>query len=347
MPDGPMPAPSGPRVSVIVTAWNVAPYIETALQSVLDADLDLPEIIVVDDGSSDETCARVDAVMRRNPDRAIWRPVFLAGNTQGGVGAAANIGLDEAHGDTIVFLDGDDWLDPALLPRAVHRLQRSGADMLFTDCQDFLAPEGRMLAYPDARLWSDAEGAPTARALRSSLLKFAPMPWRKVYRRAFLEREKIRFHVGDYFFEDTVHHWDAVLSARKIALMHAPLHIHRIGSEGQTIAGRGRKFLAIFGHHDRIRESLVRRDALADHAPDLAAWLIRHAWWAAERIDAPGLYAFFDAARRRFAVHDPVQLDLALQDARLPPRAAALLATLIEGDRTAFAVMFAQVMLPR
>lgn len=347
MPDGPMPVPSGPRVSVIVTAWNVAPYIETALQSVLDADLDRPEIIVVDDGSSDETCARIDAVMRRNQGRAIWRPVYLAGNTPGGVGAAANIGLDEAHGDMVVFLDGDDWLTPDVLRRALDRLDRSGADMLFSDCLDFLAPEGRMVGYPDARLWAMAEGAPTAQALRSALLRFAPMPWRKIYRRAFLEREKIRFHVGDYFFEDTVHHWDAVLAARKITLMRAPLHTHRVGSEGQTIAGRGRKFLAIFGHHDRIRESLVRRDALAAHEADLAAWLIRHAWWAAERIDAPGLYAFYDTARRRFAVHDPAQLDLALQDAHLPPRAAALLAALIQGDRTAFAVMFVQVMLPR
>jgi glycosyltransferase involved in cell wall biosynthesis len=340
-------APPPPCASVIVTAWNVGPYIDTALQSVLDADLDRPEIIVVDDGSSDETAARIAAVIRRNPGRARWRSIQLARNTPGGVGAAANIGLEEARGDAVVFLDGDDWLQPDVLRRALARLDASGADMLFTDCVDFLAPEGRIVAYPDAHLWDAAEGAATARALQSALLRFAPMPWRKIYRREFLARERIRFPVGDYFFEDTVHHWDAVLAARRIALLRAPLHAHRVGAEGQTIAGRGRKFLAVFGHHDRIRESLVRRDLLAAFAPDLAAWLIRHAWWAAERVDAAGLYAFFDAARRRMAVHEKAVLDLALQSAHLPPRASALMATVLEGDRTAFAVMFAQVMLPR
>jgi glycosyltransferase involved in cell wall biosynthesis len=338
---------SSPRVSVIVTAWNVGPYVDTALQSILDADLDLPEIVVVDDGSCDETAARIAAVIARSADRALWRPIHLARNTPGGVGAAANIGLDEARGERIVFLDGDDWLDPPALRRALERLDRTGADMLFTDCEDFLAPEGRIIAYPDAHLWDEAEGAPTARALQRALLRFAPMPWRKIYRRDFLERERIRFPVGDHFFEDTVHHWDSVLAARRIALMRAPLHMHRIGGAGQTIGGRGRKFLAIFGHHDRIRDALMRRDVLEEFAPDLAEWLIRHAWWAAERVDAAGLYAFFDAARRRIAAHDGAIMDRALQDAHLPPRAAALMAALIDGDRTAFALMFVHVMLPR
>ncbi|MGG7567571.1 glycosyltransferase family 2 protein [Rhodovulum sp. DZ06] len=351
---GPAPEPAaaatqaaGPALSLIVTCWNVGPYIAGALQSALDAGLDGPEIIVVDDGSSDETAAVVDLVVARNRDRARWKLLRLAGNTPGGVGAAANLGLDEATGRAVAFLDGDDWLDPDALHLALARLAATGADMVFTDCVDFIAPEGRLAPYPDAALWPELEKAPDIEALRRVLLRCAPMPWRKVYARAFIDRIDLRFPVGDFYFEDNVHHWDAVLGAEKIALLNRPLHMHRVGSAAQTIGGRGRKFLAIFGHHDRIAASLDRRGMSALHAPEFAEWLVRHLWWALERIDPGGLFAFWEAARPCLLRHDAAALDDALLRAGLPPRGAALVSAVLAGDRTAFAAMYMQAMLPR
>ena len=356
MPDGAaMPGPLGapalhpgaPPLSIIVTGWNVGPYIAGALQSALDARIAGAEIVLVDDGSSDETWAAAEASMRRNPDRARWVPLRLAANTPGGVGAAANLGLEEATGRHVAFLDGDDWLDPAVLPLALARLERAGADMLFTDCLDFVAPQGRLAPYPDARLWAEAEAAPDLTARRRALLRFAPMPWRKLYRRDFLEREGIRFPVGDFFFEDNVHHWDAVLAARSIALLNRPLHMHRVGAPGQTIGGRGRKFLAIFHHHALIADILQRRALCETHAPEFAEWLVRHLWWALERIDPGGLYALWDAARPCVAAHAPAALDEALRRSGLPPRACVLIAAILSGDRAGFVPLFMQAMLGR
>lgn len=333
-------------LSLIVTGWNVGPYIATALQSAMDADLPGLEMIVVDDGSSDETCAAVDAVIRRNDARARWKTVRFARNTPGGVGPAANAGLEEATGELVGFLDGDDWVDPAALREAVATLGRSGAEMLFTDCVDAVESDGRLVPYPDAALWDGVEGAPDRATLRRRLLRFAPMPWRKLYRRDFIERADLRFPVGPWFFEDTVHHWHAVLDARTIALMRRPLHHHRVGAPAQTIGGRGRKFLAIFEHHDAILALLDARDAREAYAAAFAEWTIRHAWWALERIDASGLYAFWDAARPRMLRHDPRLLDEALQRAGIRPRGAALLAALLAGDRSGFVAMFPRTMLP-
>lgn len=334
-----------PPVSVIVTAYAVGPWIATALQSALDADIEGAEIVVVDDGSPDG-CAALDCAMRRNLHRARWRVVRLARNTPGGVGTAANIGLSASTGRAVVFLDGDDWLDPAALRDALALLDRSGADMVFTDCRDFAESHGRVEAYPDAHLWETAQGAASPQELKRALLRFAPMPWRKIYTRDFLDRSGLAFPVGPWFFEDTAHHWEAVLAARRIALFRRPLHMHRLGS-GQSIAGRGRKFLAIFDHHDAIRAMLRRRDPRGAYAESFADWTIRHAWWALERIDASGPYAFWQAARPRIAAHDPALMDEALRLAGLPPRGAALMAAVLAGDRTGFVAMFPQAMLPR
>ena len=349
MPDGaPLPhpapaiAPGAPALSVVVTCYDTAPWIAAALQSVLDAGLERPEIVVVDDGSSDATAEVAAGVIRRNRDRARWVPILLAANTPGGVGAAANLGVEAATGRHLAFLDGDDWLDPVVLPEALGRLQASGADMLVTDCVDFIAPEGRLAPYAEEAEWAAAEAAWDPVARRRALLRLAPMPWRKLYDRGFLEREGIAFPVGDFFFEDNVHHWEAVLAARRTALLRKRLHAHRVGAPGQTIAGRGRKFLAIFEHHRAIAAILRRRDPQGRHAPEFADWLVRHIWWAMERADPGGLFAFWDAARGCVAAHDPALLDRALQGAGLPARGAALTACVLAGDRAAFAAIWAQ-----
>jgi glycosyltransferase involved in cell wall biosynthesis len=98
--------PRGTRVSVVLPAYNVAPYLAETLDSVLAQTHAAHEIIVVDDGSPDESAdiaarygARVRLIRQRNR----------------GIGAARNSGAAAATGDWLVFLDGDDVLEPDAL----------------------------------------------------------------------------------------------------------------------------------------------------------------------------------------------------------------------------------------
>ena len=88
--------------SVIIPARNVAPYIEAALRSVALQNRDDIEVIVVDDGSTDETLAIISRLM---PEMAYVRVVKGEGL---GPGEARNLGISEACGDLIAFLDADD-----------------------------------------------------------------------------------------------------------------------------------------------------------------------------------------------------------------------------------------------
>src|SRR5580704_3101162 len=91
------------KVSVIIPAFNRGYIIAEAVQSVLDQTYaHIEEIIVVDDGSTDNTAA----VVRSFKDRRI-RVIQHATNR--GVAAARNTGLDVARGDLISFLDSDDF----------------------------------------------------------------------------------------------------------------------------------------------------------------------------------------------------------------------------------------------
>ena len=95
-----------PVVSVIVPAYNVAPYIGAAIDSALTQTFDDIEILVVDDGSTDETAAIVSAAQQRDGR------VRLIQQANGGLSAARNAALPVARGELFALLDGDDLWDP-------------------------------------------------------------------------------------------------------------------------------------------------------------------------------------------------------------------------------------------
>ena len=108
------------RVSVIVPLFNKAPYIERALSSVAAQTYRDFELIVVDDGSTDEGPRIVEAFNDL--------PIHLIRQENAGPGAARNRGLELAQGELVAFLDADDeWL-PNYLSENVRLLDEYGLD---------------------------------------------------------------------------------------------------------------------------------------------------------------------------------------------------------------------------
>jgi glycosyltransferase involved in cell wall biosynthesis len=97
-----------PRVSVVIPAFNTAPYIAATIDSALAQTHPPCDVTVVDDGSTDDTAA----IVRRYSG---W--VKLVRQRNRGAGAARNRGAREARGECFVFLDGDDLLEPQALER--------------------------------------------------------------------------------------------------------------------------------------------------------------------------------------------------------------------------------------
>ena len=114
-------------ISVIIPVYNTALYLDKCIQSLVDQKYRDLEIILIDDGSQDES----PAIMKRwaeKDDRI--RPVFKEKNS--GVSDSRNIGLRMAKGDYIGFVDSDDWVEPEMYDELVGQLEKTGADIVFS-----------------------------------------------------------------------------------------------------------------------------------------------------------------------------------------------------------------------
>lgn len=324
-----------PRLSIVVTSYNIEAYIEQCLDGIVGQTLRDLEIIVVDDGSTDSTPAIIQRYSAADP-RIV--PVLMEDNTIGGVASAANAGLDVATGEWVGFADGDDLYDPRMFELLLQAAVDADADLAM--CQYALLDDtdGTLSEPADAHRWDDLAGSvfeldgPT----RKQFLRFIAVPWRKIYRRSLLEDNHIRYPVGDYFYEDNPFHWFTVLTAQRIAVVPEVLCQHRVARAGQTMATVDERLFRIFAHHDTILTWLQERGLDAEYASNLLAWAVSQMEWISRQTPPELRRALFDALRPVFSRHDAVTIAHALDEADKGASTRSLVAAVTRDDYQAF-----------
>lgn len=126
-----------PGISVVMPVYNGERYVERAIRSVMAQTFGDWELIVVDDGSTDHTCAIVEALAAE--DGRI-RPVKNGENL--GAARSRNRGMDLCRGDFVALLDGDDLWRPEKLARQRNLAERTGADIVYCS-YGIIGPDGR------------------------------------------------------------------------------------------------------------------------------------------------------------------------------------------------------------
>lgn len=111
------------KVSVIVAAYNIEKYIAKCLDSILNQTYKNLEIIVVNDGSSDNTGEIIDKYSEKDTR------IKVIHKKNGGVSSARNKGLDMSTGDYIGFVDGDDIIEPDMYEMLVNNAIKYNADI--------------------------------------------------------------------------------------------------------------------------------------------------------------------------------------------------------------------------
>lgn len=254
-----------PALSIVMPVYNVAPYLESALLSVLYQEFQDFELIVVDDASTDDSRRIVDMFAAADPR---IRVIGLEHNTLGGAGIPSNVGIRAARGTYLAFADSDDIVTRAGIARLIDAAEQSQADIVIGDFTTFAADSRELSeAYDRHRSAPIPRGELISASTYPELLELSPVPWRKLYRRSFMEEFGIEYPEGDFFFEDNPLHWTVLALADRVVFTDYVVSSHRLGREGQTMASLEYRKAAYAHHFSTALQAVLattgeRRDAL-------------------------------------------------------------------------------------
>ena len=211
------------KVSIIVPVYNTAPYLETALGSILSQSLTELEIIAVDDGSTDDSPRILKEMATRDPRLHVYT------QPNQGQSAARNTGLCHACGEFVYFFDSDDYLAPEALEACYRRATLEECDLLLFDASilNDAHPE-RTALLPYHRKGVVPAGTYTGVALLKQLMdlrKFSASPCLCFIRRSFLQSARLRFYPG-IIHEDQLFTFLLILKAKSVYLLPEP-YFHR------------------------------------------------------------------------------------------------------------------------
>lgn len=140
------------KLSFIVPVYNVVPYLRKCVDSLLAQDYDNYEIILIDDGSTDESGAICDEYAASSLSAAGTSPFSEADHSiipirvlhqqNGGLSAARNAGIRAANGAYLCFVDSDDYWQPNVLRRLMAQVERENLDVLRFDYQNVRVADG-------------------------------------------------------------------------------------------------------------------------------------------------------------------------------------------------------------
>lgn len=194
------------KVSVIIPVYNVEPYLVRCLNSILDQTYTNIEIILVDDGSSDNSPKICEDFANKDERIAVIH------KKNGGQAEARNLGIEVCKGDYISFVDSDDWIEPTYIEELLKTAQKADADIAICDLKRVYSYENEKFTQKKCQ-----QNYTPIEAIRRLFLKREVSfigPVCKIYKRHLFNN--IRFPVGK-FHEDEFFSYKIFNNATKIA----------------------------------------------------------------------------------------------------------------------------------
>lgn len=225
------------KVSVILTAFNEEKYIRKAIESILAQTLNDFELIIVNDGSTDDT---LNIISSFDDDR-----IILIDQINSGPGASRNRALKRANGEYVMYLDGDDWYREDALEIAYEQAKDKDSDFTFYQMINYDDKTGRIYEndWFDLIIFDESFEDTVFRAsdYEGSIFDMSVGVCQKIYNTSFLRRIDAKFPEG-IFFEDMPFFYYVLLKADRISIIKEHLYYRRKHDESITHVVDG-KFL--------------------------------------------------------------------------------------------------------
>lgn len=204
--------------SIIIPVYNTEKHLENCINSVLNQTYDNFEICIIDDGSTDKSGSICDCFSEKD------KRIKVTHISNKGVSNARNLGIQNASGDYIIFLDSDDWIENNALEVYYNLICDYNAEMIVS--KSYYRDENNVMQ-------NDFKGAtviPKESALKKLVdLNFATSLCMCAYRRDIIKDKKLNTKV--HFWEDLEFQFRVISSVDNTVVNAVPIYHYRSGSD--------------------------------------------------------------------------------------------------------------------
>ncbi len=216
-------------LSVIIPMYNLGEYIKNTLESIIHQDLTKVEIILIDDGSQDNTVCIAEKFLA--PYSGLEYKIINKSN--GGVSSARNMGIAEAKGEYIFFLDGDDYVSDDFIEILQVHIKNKTSDVVCWGYDTITIDQKVIVSYFD-RFSSKLSIMTGIEALEHIIHNKKLWIWTcsAVYKREFILRNNMRYVEGCSNGEDQEFTFKALLKAKEVMFINKIMsfYVYREGS---------------------------------------------------------------------------------------------------------------------
>ena len=213
-----------PKISIIVAIYNVQDYIAKCLESLSSQTLKDIEIICVNDGSTDKSLEVIEKFAQKD------KRIKIINQENKGVAAARNVGLENATGEYLQFVDGDDWINFGLCERVYNLAKKHGSDIVmfnvaFYDNKKNCVINGKFF---DIKKWKNHVDENTIHTHNDckSIFYGNLSAANKLYRKGFIDEIGCKFPLN-IRFEDHLFHLHSIFCANKINIIDEKHYYYR------------------------------------------------------------------------------------------------------------------------
>lgn len=251
------------KVSIVIPVYNAAKYLEPCLESVLNQSYRNVEIVVVDDGSSDNSRLICEKFEKKDS-----RVRYYFQDNQG-VSVARNQGIKKASGDYVLFVDADDGLDPNAVELCIKSIEDEKASLV---CFNFKFLKTGAFFLNDDFVFSEESLLNKEKLLNNLFIPnmerdlnlgfFFRASWGKMFDLSIIKNNGIRFPEYMKFSEDAMFVFDYLMHSSSVKILKNHLYHYRVHESSAVQSYKKDFFYDVLREFQEIRnrESLFNLD---------------------------------------------------------------------------------------
>ena len=241
-----------PKVSVIVPFYNVEGYIEKCLDTLVNQTLEDIEIILVNDGSKDNSILIAKKFLENYPKKIVYLE-----KENGGLSDARNFGIPYAKGEYIAFLDSDDYVEKNMYEEMYALAKKENSDMVQCNFYwEYIDKNKKKIG--DVQKYSNK---------KELITKGRVEAWNKLIKREILENEEIRFPKG-LRYEDVEFTYKLAPYLEKVSFIDKPF-IHYIQRQNSISNSQNEKTAEIFDILDNVIKYYKEKNIYEEYKNEL------------------------------------------------------------------------------